>query len=76
MAFLTEHIRNLVLTGHRGSGKTSLLEGMLFATGAIERLGRVDAGTSTADFEPEEIARKISIAPALVIASSAGSRST
>ena len=65
MAFSTEQIRNLVLTGHRGSGKTSLLEAMLFATGAIERLGRVDAGTSTADFEAEEVARKISIAPSL-----------
>lgn len=65
MAFSTEQIRNLVLVGHRGSGKTSLLEAMLFATGAIDRLGRVDAGTSTADFEPEEISRKISITPAL-----------
>lgn len=65
MAFSTEQIRNLVLIGHRGSGKTTLLEGMLFATGAVDRLGRVDAGTSAADFEPEEIARKISITPSL-----------
>lgn len=65
MAFSTEQIRNLVLTGHRGAGKTSLLEAMLFATGAIDRLGRVDSGTSTADFEPEEVARQITITPAL-----------
>ena len=65
MAFSTQQIRNVVLAGHRGSGKTTLLEGILFANGAIDRLGRVDAGTSTADFEPEEIARKISITPAL-----------
>lgn len=65
MAFSTEQIRNLVLIGHRGCGKTTLLEGLLFGAGAIDRLGRVDAGTSTADFEHEEISRKISISPAL-----------
>lgn len=65
MPFSTEQIRNVGLIGHRGSGKTSLVEGLLFATGAIERLGKVDAGTATADFEPEEIARQISITPSL-----------
>jgi elongation factor G len=65
VAFNTKQIRNVALIGHRGSGKTTLVEGLLYATGAIERLGRVDAGTATSDFEPEEISRKIGITPSL-----------
>lgn len=65
MAFFTEQIRNVAVVGHRGSGKTTLVEGLLYAAGAIERLGRVDAGTATADFEAEEVARNITITPAL-----------
>ena len=57
----TERIRNVVLLSHCGAGKTSLSEVMLFTTGAIPRLGKVDEGTTTSDYEPEEIKRKISI---------------
>jgi len=53
--------RNLSIIAHGGAGKTSLAEAMLFAAGAIERLGRVDDGTSHLDFEPEEQKRKITI---------------
>lgn len=56
-----DHIRNLVLLSHCGAGKTSLSEAMLFTSGAIPRLGRVDDGSSTSDFDPDEIKRKISI---------------
>jgi elongation factor G len=50
---------------HGGAGKTSLSEALLFASGSIDRLGSVDSGTSTTDFEPEEIARKITISSSL-----------
>lgn len=57
----TEKIRNLVLMGHGGTGKTSLSEAALFISGAINRLGRVDDGTTTSDFDPDEVKRKVSI---------------
>jgi elongation factor G len=63
--FDTCKIRNLGIVAHGGAGKTSLSEAILFDTGMIDRLGRVDDGTSTMDFEPEEIKRKISITSAL-----------
>ena len=61
----TSKIRNLGIIAHGGAGKTSLAEAILFDTGMIDRLGRVDDGTATMDFEPEEIKRKISITSAL-----------
>jgi elongation factor G len=65
VAFSTDKIRNVVFVGHRGCGKTTLVEAALFAAGAVDRLGRVDAGTTAADFDQEETTRKISISPAL-----------
>src|SRR5204862_1097511 len=47
--------------GHGGVGKTSLVEAILFAAGATTRIGRVDDGTTTTDFDPDEIKRKISL---------------
>ncbi|UFS69831.1 elongation factor G [Geomonas sp. RF6] len=61
----TSRLRNLGIVAHGGAGKTSLAEAILFNTGMIDRLGRVDDGTSTMDFEPEEIKRKISITSSL-----------
>lgn len=59
--YSADRIRNVVLLSHCGAGKTSLSEAMLFTSGAIPRLGRVDDGSSTSDFDPDEIKRKISI---------------
>jgi len=57
----TEHIRNVALISHGGAGKTSLAEALLYTAGAINRLGKVDAGTTKTDFDAEEIKRKITI---------------
>ena len=54
-------IRNVGLFGHQDAGKTSLAEALLYTSGAIERLGRVDDGSATCDFDPEEQKRRISI---------------
>lgn len=67
-AFSTDFIRNVALIGHSGEGKTSLAEAMLFATKTVDRLGKVDDGNSTMDFDDEEIKRKISISMGLAYA--------
>ena len=59
--YAPENIRNLVLLSHCGAGKTSLSEAILFTAKAITRWGKVDDGTTTSDYDPDEIKRKISI---------------
>ena len=58
-------LRNVVLAGHASAGKTTLAEHLLFAAGAITRLGRVDDGTAALDFEPEEQKRNLSLSLAV-----------
>src|SRR3990172_6103414 len=64
--YATEQIRNVVLLGHGGTGKTSFSEAALFAAGAISRLGRVDDGNTTSDYDPDEVKRQISISLSLL----------
>ena len=64
--YATGQLRNVVLVGHGSAGKTMLTEAMLFASGATNRLGRIEDGTTVADFDEEEINRTISLSLALV----------
>jgi elongation factor G len=61
----TDNIRNVVLVGHSGSGKTALAEALLFAAGVTTRVGRVEDGNTVTDFEPEEVDRRSSVSLAL-----------
>src|SRR6186713_2796615 len=61
-------IRNVAVVGHGGCGKTQLVSTLLFAAGAVNRIGRVDEGTTVTDFDDEEIARKHTLSASLAYA--------
>jgi len=65
-SFKSKELRNISLLAHASAGKTSLAEAMLFATGAVNRLGKVEDGTTVADFDEEELERRISLGTALI----------
>jgi elongation factor G len=65
--YLGKDIRNVAVTGHGNSGKTSLVAGCLYAAGATSRLTRVDEGNTLTDFDDEEIQRKITISTAIAL---------
>src|SRR5262245_49124293 len=67
-------IRNVAFVGHGGVGKTSLVESILLAAGATTRLGKVDDGTTTTDFDPDEVKRKISLNTAVAYCDYQGHR--
>ena len=61
MDYASKDIRNILVAGHAGCGKTTLTEALLYLSGATERMGRVEDGTAASDFDPEEIRRKASL---------------
>jgi elongation factor G len=65
-AYSVDKLRNVVLLAHSGTGKTSLAEAMLYDTGNVPRLGRVEDGTTTSDYDPEEQRRGISVNTAVL----------
>ena len=64
--YTTDQIRNVALASHSSSGKTMLAEAFLFFTGATTRLGRIEDGTTTSDYDEEEIRRGISLATTVI----------
>ena len=66
MEYASKDIRNILVAGHAGCGKTTLVEALLYLSGATERMGRVEDGTTASDFDPEEAKRKASLNSSVV----------
>lgn len=72
MNYANDHIRNVLVAGHGGAGKTSLVEAMLYLTKATDRQGRVEDGNTVCDFDPEEAKRHVSLSLAVAPVEYAG----
>ena len=66
MKYASNNIRNILIAGHAGSGKTTLTEALVYFSGASERMGRVEDGATISDFDPEEAKRKASLSASVV----------
>ncbi|HRE49218.1 MAG TPA: elongation factor G [Aggregatilineales bacterium] len=64
--YTTEFIRNVALAGHQGSGKTSLIEALLFTTGAATRMGSITEGNTVSDYDDDEKARQLSLNTSII----------
>ena len=65
MNYTSDHIRNVLVAGHSGAGKTSLVEAMVYTAKGSDRLGRVEDGNTVCDFDPEEARRRASLSLAV-----------
>ena len=72
--YATENIRNVALVGHSDTGKTSLVSAMLFDSGAVNRLTKVDDGNTITDFDDDEHERKITINTAIAYVENRGAK--
>ncbi|HKF02016.1 MAG TPA: elongation factor G [Candidatus Sulfotelmatobacter sp.] len=68
------NIRNVAMVGHGHAGKTSLVSAMLYTSGATQRLGRVDDGSATTDYDDEEVARQMSISTGVAVVEWGGTK--
>lgn len=66
MKYASNTIRNILVAGHAGCGKTTLTEALLYKAGSLERVGRVEDGTTVSDFDPEEEKRRASLSTSVV----------
>ena len=66
MKYASNTIRNILVAGHAGCGKTTLTEALLYTAGSLERMGRVEDGTTVSDFDPEEEKRRASLSTSVV----------
>ena len=74
MEYASKDIRNILVAGHAGCGKTTLTEALLYLSGATERMGRVEDGTTASDFDPEEARRKASLNSSVIPVESNGTK--
>ena len=66
MKYASNTIRNILVAGHAGCGKTTLTEALLYTAGSLERMGRVEDGSTVSDFDPEEEKRRASLSASVV----------